>query len=116
MLKRKWIIDNRGHLVGIWNDCRERDAAVVHFHQEPVLALAPAARSNDRAAGGRRGTARRRRVPGSILLPVLSSLFLAALVWADARNLVAPVLLWAGHQQFRYGPAQEHEDHREQID
>jgi hypothetical protein len=83
MLKRKWIINNRGFLVGIWNDCRERDAAVVHFPQEPVLATAPAARSNDRAAGGRRGTARHKRVPGSVLLPVLSSLFVAALVWAD---------------------------------
>jgi hypothetical protein len=53
MLKRKWIIDNRGCLVGIWNERRERDAAVVRFDQEPVLALAPAARSNDRAAHGR---------------------------------------------------------------
>jgi hypothetical protein len=51
MLERKWIIDNRGRLVGTWNDCRECDAAMSHFHQEPVLATARAVRSNDRAAG-----------------------------------------------------------------
>jgi hypothetical protein len=83
MLKRKWIIDSTGRLVGIWNDCRERDTAVVHFHQDAVMATAPVVRSNDRAAGGWWERARQRRMQRSILFPVLVSLFLAALVWAD---------------------------------
>jgi hypothetical protein len=60
MLKRKWIIDNRGCLVGIWKNCREPDAAVVHFHQKPHRP--PAARPFDRAAGAVAGT-------GSIAFP-----------------------------------------------
>jgi hypothetical protein len=61
MLKRKWIIDNKGRLVATWSDCWEWEAEPGHSHQQPVSATTPAVRSHDRAAGRCRGTARRRR-------------------------------------------------------
>jgi hypothetical protein len=37
MLKRKWIIDNAGRLVGVWKDRSETHAALAYLNEQPAL-------------------------------------------------------------------------------
>jgi hypothetical protein len=35
MLNRKWLIDNQGHLAGIWNDCDLPRTVPVYLTEKP---------------------------------------------------------------------------------
>jgi len=49
MLKRKWIIDNTGRLIGVWNDCSEPCAALAYLNEQALKTV--------RAPGPRRSVA-----------------------------------------------------------
>jgi hypothetical protein len=83
MLKRKWIVDNAGRLVGIWNDNGRPYAAHAHLCEQSVLNAARRPGSRRAAGEGwfryvRLGSGARSLILGAVVL-----FFPAAAVWGD---------------------------------
>jgi len=83
MLRRKWIIDNAGHLRGVWIDSGQPSSAPINREVHPILNAA-------RAGGLRKGVGRQwlrqlrfGRVAACLTLPAVCMVFLSGAAWAD---------------------------------
>ena len=92
MLKRKWIIDGAGRLVGIWTDCREYDFTVTLLNEEVVLT--PARKSGTRHGASCHWTGAARRCRSiRLLLSIVSFVFpLPFRLQASRQKLAATVM------------------------
>jgi hypothetical protein len=83
MLKRKWIIDNAGRLVGIWIDSSQPSSAPAPRDEHPIRKTSHA--SEWRNHPGRRGSSHLRfgNIAACLTLPVVCVLFFIGIAWAD---------------------------------
>jgi len=83
MLKRKWIIDNAGRLVGVWINSNEPSAEQVRRNEESILITVRAAESPNGAGGGWFRHLRLENMAACLILQVVSLLLFISVAWAD---------------------------------